>query len=65
MRQKIKALMETNEKKLNECAENAEFPHFMLPQLAEIGIGGPVIPKEYGGLGLGQLDFFSLYEEMG
>jgi glutaryl-CoA dehydrogenase len=65
MRKQLKEVMEANEKKFIECDEKAEFPHFLLPKLAQIGIGGPVIPKEYGGLGLSQLDFFSLYAEAG
>ena len=65
MRKQIKKLCEENEPKLIECDEKAEFPIDLLPELRKIGMGGPVIPKQYGGMGLSQLDFFSLYEEMG
>ena len=41
---------------IEDCAQRAEFPEFIVKQLGELGCFGPTIPAKYGG---GDLDYIS------
>lgn len=49
---------------IDEHYENATFPMHILSGLGEIGAFGPYIPKEYGGLGLDQISYGLLMQEL-
>ncbi len=41
--------------------ESQEFPIEIMKQLGELGFLGILVPEEYGGAGLGYLDFATYY----
>lgn len=44
--------------------EEEKFPAEIIPQLAEIGVMGIPIPEEYGGVGMGNLEYVLAVEEI-
>ncbi|HXN05526.1 MAG TPA: acyl-CoA dehydrogenase family protein [Nitrospiria bacterium] len=44
--------------------ETGEFPHALIPKLAELKVFGLMVPEEYGGAGLGALDAAIVIEEI-
>lgn len=44
--------------------EEEHFPAEIIPQLAEIGVMGIPIPEEYGGVGMGNLEYAMAVEEL-
>ena len=44
--------------------EAAHFPAEILPKLAELGLLGVIFPEEYGGAGLGYLEYAIVLEEL-
>jgi len=44
--------------------EASEFPAEIIPQLAEMGLLGVVFPEEYGGAGLGYVEYAIVIEEL-
>lgn len=49
---------------INEHAQNATFPKYLVKGLAEIGALGPYIPETYGGAGLDQISYGLLMQEI-
>ena len=47
-----------------ELDENERFPEELIPMLADIGVMGIPIPEEYGGVGMGNLDYVLAVEEI-
>ena len=47
-----------------EWDEAARFPAELLPRLAELGLLGVIFPREYGGAGLGYLEYVLVMEEL-
>ncbi len=47
-----------------EFDESQKFPMEIMKQLGELGFLGVVIPEEYGGAGLGYVDFVMIIEEL-
>jgi alkylation response protein AidB-like acyl-CoA dehydrogenase len=47
-----------------EWDEASRFPSEVIPKLAEMGLLGVIIPREYGGAGLGYLDYAIVLEEL-
>ena len=47
-----------------EWDEASRFPEEVIPQLAELGLFGVVFPEEYGGAGLGYIDYVLTIEEL-
>ena len=41
-----------------------EYPHEMVEKMKEMGLFGAVVPKEYGGLGLDNVTFALIIEEL-
>jgi len=56
VRGKMRALLIANEAKIADSYEKAEFPMYLMPELAAIGVGGMQTPIKYGGLGLSFTD---------
>ncbi len=48
-----------------EWDEASRFPEELIPKLAELGFLGVVFPEEYGGAGMGYLEYCILLEELG
>jgi alkylation response protein AidB-like acyl-CoA dehydrogenase len=48
-----------------EWDEEQHFPRELFTQLGELGLLGVVIPEEYGGAGLGYVDYVTILEEIG
>ncbi len=48
-----------------EWDEASRFPEEIIPKLAELGFLGVVFPEEYGGAGMGYLEYCILLEELG
>jgi alkylation response protein AidB-like acyl-CoA dehydrogenase len=48
-----------------EFDEAQEFPMDIIHQLGELGFMGVVIPEEYGGAGLGYVEFATIIDELG
>lgn len=49
---------------LYDYTETATFPHHLIPRIAELGISGADIPKEFGGKGLSVTDCGSFMYEL-
>ena len=47
-----------------ELDEKERFPEELIPMLADIGVMGIPIPEEYGGVGMGNLDYVLAVEEI-
>ncbi len=47
-----------------EWDEAQHFPRELLPQLAQLGLMGVAIPAEYGGAGLGYVEYVTVIEEL-
>ena len=47
-----------------EWDEASHFPQELLPKLAEMGLLGVIFPEEYGGAGLGYLEYATVVEEL-
>ncbi|WP_266366400.1 acyl-CoA dehydrogenase family protein [Tellurirhabdus rosea] len=49
---------------IEEHAQRAEFPAFIVPKFGEIGAFGPTIPTEYGGGGLDYISYGLMMQEI-
>lgn len=47
-----------------EWDESQHFPVELLPKFAELGITGVLIPEEYGGAGMGYIEYVTIMEEL-
>jgi len=47
-----------------EWDESSHFPAEILPQLAQMGLMGVIFPEEYGGAGLGYIEYAIVIEEL-
>ncbi len=47
-----------------EWDEASHFPSEILPKLAEMGLMGVIFPEEYGGAGLGYIEYATVIEEL-
>jgi alkylation response protein AidB-like acyl-CoA dehydrogenase len=47
-----------------EWDEVSHFPSELLPKLAEMGLMGVIFPEEYGGSGLGYIEYAAIIEEL-
>jgi len=47
-----------------ECDEKSKFPMDVFKDAWELGLSAPIIPEEYGGLGLSEIDHVLLTEEL-
>ena len=48
-----------------EWDETQHFPDELRPKLAELGLMGVFFPEEYGGAGLGYIEYATIIEELG
>ncbi len=48
-----------------EWDETQHFPEELRPQLAELGLLGVLFPEEYGGAGMGYIEYATIIEELG
>jgi len=48
-----------------EWDETQHFPEELRPQLAELGLMGVIFPEEYGGAGMGYVEYATIIEEIG
>jgi glutaryl-CoA dehydrogenase len=49
---------------IEERFEKGTFSHDIIPGLAEIGAFGPMVPVEYGGMGLDQISYGLIMQEI-
>lgn len=49
---------------IEEYAQNAAFPNFIVPQLGELGCFGPTVPVQYGGGGLDYISYGLMMQEL-
>ncbi len=49
---------------IEDYAQRAEFPYYLVPQMGELGIFGPTVPAEYGGQGLDYIAYGIMMEEI-
>src|ERR687883_462075 len=47
-----------------EWDESQHFPVELLPKLAELGLMGVIFPEEYGGAGMGYVEYATIVEEL-
>jgi alkylation response protein AidB-like acyl-CoA dehydrogenase len=47
-----------------EWDESSHFPTELLPKLAEMGLMGVIFPEQYGGAGLGYIEYATVIEEL-
>jgi alkylation response protein AidB-like acyl-CoA dehydrogenase len=47
-----------------EWDETQHFPVELIPKLAELGLMGVIFPEEYGGAGMGYIEYASIIEEL-
>ncbi|MCU1289556.1 MAG: Acyl-CoA dehydrogenase [Acidobacteria bacterium] len=48
-----------------EWDETQHFPEELRPKLAELGLTGVIFPEEYGGAGMGYVEYATIIEELG
>ena len=48
-----------------EWDETQHFPEELRPKLAELGLLGILFPEEYGGSGMGYVEYATIIEELG
>ena len=48
-----------------EWDETQHFPEELRPKLAELGLMGVIFPEEYGGAGMGYVEYATIIEELG
>src|SRR5436853_5433381 len=48
-----------------EWDESQHFPEELRPKLAELGLTGVLFPEEYGGAGMGYVEYATIIEELG
>src|SRR3954462_11884620 len=48
-----------------ECDETQHFPEELRPKLAELGLMGVLFPEQYGGAGMGYVEYATIIEELG
>jgi alkylation response protein AidB-like acyl-CoA dehydrogenase len=48
-----------------EWDETQHFPEELRPELAELGLMGIIFPEEYGGAGMGYVEYATIIEELG
>src|SRR5688500_13132236 len=48
-----------------EWDETQHFPDELRPKLAELGLHGVLFPEEYGGAGMGYVEYATIIEELG
>jgi alkylation response protein AidB-like acyl-CoA dehydrogenase len=51
--------------KVMEWDETQHFPEELRPKLAELGLMGVIFPEEYGGAGMGYVEYATIIEELG
>jgi len=49
---------------VHEWDETQHFPEELLPKLAELGLMGVIFPEEYGGAGMGYIEYATIIEEL-
>ena len=49
---------------VREWDESQHFPVELVPKLAEQGFMGVIFPEEYGGAGMGYIEYVSIIEEL-
>lgn len=49
---------------IEQYNQKMEFPMHLVPKMAELGIFGPTLPEEYGGLGLGNTAYGLIMQEL-
>lgn len=49
---------------IEDCAQRAEFPRRLIPDMAQLGVLGPIIPEKYGGAGLDYLAYGIMMQEL-
>ncbi|MGH9358040.1 MAG: acyl-CoA dehydrogenase family protein [Terriglobia bacterium] len=49
---------------VSEWDESQHFPQEIIPQLAQLGLMGVTVPVEYGGAGLGHVEYVTIVEEL-
>ncbi|HVF49752.1 MAG TPA: acyl-CoA dehydrogenase [Pyrinomonadaceae bacterium] len=49
---------------VSEWDESQHFPVELLPKLAELGLMGVIFPEEYGGAGMGYVEYATIIEEL-
>jgi glutaryl-CoA dehydrogenase len=49
---------------IEDYAQRAEFPEFIVQQLGDLGCFGPTIPHEYGGGGLDYISYGLMMQEL-
>src|SRR5918992_1739196 len=49
---------------VREWDEKQHFPAELLPKLAELGLMGVIFPEEYGGAGMGYVEYVTIIEEL-
>lgn len=47
-----------------EYDEKKQFPEFLIPKLGELGLLGIIFPEEYGGAGMGYVEYALIIEEL-
>ena len=47
-----------------EWDESQHFPVELLPKFADLGITGVIVPEEYGGAGMGYIEYVTIIEEL-
>ena len=49
---------------IHEWDETQHFPVELVPKLAELGLMGVIFPEEYGGAGMGYIEYATIVEEL-
>jgi len=53
-----------SQKEVEKYNQEMKFPKQLIPKMAELGIFGPTLPEEYGGLGLNNISYGLIMQEL-
>ena len=49
---------------IEDCAQKAKFPYHLIKDMGELGLFGPTIPQEYGGMGTDYISYGIMMQEL-
>jgi glutaryl-CoA dehydrogenase len=49
---------------IEEYNQEMQFPHQLIPKMAELGVFGPTLPVEYGGMGINNIAYGLIMQEL-
>jgi glutaryl-CoA dehydrogenase len=49
---------------IEDAAQSAQFPYYLVKKMGEMGVFGPTVPEQYGGMGTDYISYGIMMEEL-